>query len=67
MTPAMDRETKNCPCCNGRGYLRCDCWPGDCICGWDDEDCENCNGDGIAWADEDEWPAGLADAEGGET
>jgi len=37
-TAENDRE-KRCPVCRGRGALRCDCWPGDCICGWDDEDC----------------------------
>ena len=45
------RETKKCPCCNGRGYHRCDCWPGDCICGWGDETCEECCGDGVIYDD----------------
>lgn len=40
-------KLKKCPACNGRGYHRCDCWPGDCICGWDDETCEECDGDGV--------------------
>jgi hypothetical protein len=40
---------KKCPVCRGRGSLRCDCWPCDCICGWDDEPCEECNGTG--WID----------------
>lgn len=22
----------NCLACDGRGYFRCDCWPGDCVC-----------------------------------
>lgn len=38
---------KRCPVCRGRGALRCDCWPGDCICGWDDEPCDNCEGTGF--------------------
>ena len=42
-------ELIKCPDCNGRGYHRCECWPGDCICGRDDDDCENCNGEG--WID----------------
>ena len=45
-------EEKPCPCCNGRGYMRCDCWPGDCICGYGDETCEECDGDGVVWPDE---------------
>ena len=56
------RETtekpKKCTVCNGRGYIRCDCWPGDCICGWDDEPCEYCCETGIEggceyWEDHD--------------
>jgi len=42
-----------CPMCHGRGALRCDCWPGDCICGFDDEPCENCEGEGFFYPDED--------------
>ncbi len=38
---------KRCPVCRGRGAIRCDCWPGDCICGWDDEPCDNCDGTGF--------------------
>lgn len=45
-TDAPEQEAKpapkKCAICNGLGYLRCDCWPGDCICGWDDEPCEAC-------------------------
>lgn len=41
-----DRLT-SCTACDGRGYFRCACWPGDCICGWDDQDCEECGGEGI--------------------
>lgn len=43
-----DRLTR-CAACDGRGYFRCECWPGDCICGWDDQDCEDCGGEG--WID----------------
>jgi hypothetical protein len=57
-----DRLTK-CPACDGRGYFRCDCWPGDCICGQDEDTCWECEGDG--WIDlsydyfegDDEMPA----------
>lgn len=46
----MNAETlKACPACNGRGYHRCECWPGDCICGRDDTDCDECRGEG--WID----------------
>lgn len=41
-----DRLTK-CPACKGLGYFRCDCWPGDCICGLGDETCGECGGEGI--------------------
>lgn len=41
-----DRLTK-CPACSGLGYFRCECWPGDCICGCGDETCEECGGEGI--------------------
>lgn len=44
---------KRCPVCNGRGYFHCDCWPGDCICGWDDEPCEWCCGNGWIESDDD--------------
>ena len=37
--------------CRGRGYFRCECWPGDCICGRDDEDCEQCDGTGWLYPD----------------
>jgi hypothetical protein len=40
-----DKLTK-CPACSGLGFHRCDCWPGDCICGFGDETCEECAGDG---------------------
>ena len=47
-------KLKRCPTCNGRGYHRCGCWPADCICGWDDETCEDC--DGYGWFDPDQYP-----------
>lgn len=43
-----DRLTK-CHVCSGRGYFRCACWPGDCICGQDEETCWECQGEG--WID----------------
>jgi len=43
---------KRCPICRGRGALRCDCWPGDCICGFDDEPCDNCDGTGWLYPDD---------------
>jgi len=46
-------KLKKCPVCHGRGSLRCDCWPADCICGWDDEPCDECGG--IGWFDPDEY------------
>lgn len=45
-----DRLTR-CVVCSGLGYFRCDCWPGDCICGQDEEICWECDGDG--WIDPD--------------
>lgn len=44
-----DDAPVRCTACNGRGYRRCACWPGDCICGQDDVDCEACYGEG--WVD----------------
>jgi len=49
-------ETEKCPVCYGRGYLRCACWPGDCICGEDDRDCEACFGTGFRDDMEDDFP-----------
>ena len=43
---------KRCPICRGRGALRCDCWPGDYICGFDDEPCDNCDGTGWLYPDD---------------
>lgn len=45
----MTDKLKKCLACNGRGYFRCDCWPGDCICGQHEETCWECEGDG--WID----------------
>lgn len=42
----MSDEAKRCVVCRGRGYHHCDCWPGDCICGYGDEPCEECEGTG---------------------
>jgi hypothetical protein len=50
-------ELIKCTACNGRGYHRCECWPADCICGGDGQNCENCYGDG--WLDpsyDEDWP-----------
>lgn len=52
MTPNTQTQTdqppvKKCPVCHGKGYLRCDCWPGDCICAYGDEDCDECRGEGV--------------------
>ena len=44
-------KPKRCPACNGRGYTRCDCWPGDCICGFGDETCDECLGEGRIYPD----------------
>lgn len=49
-----DDDLVKCTACNGRGYHHCECWPGDCICGDDDRDCEDCDGTGWAWPDQDE-------------
>ncbi len=45
----MTDTLAKCAACNGRGYHRCGCWPGDCICGQDDEPCWECAGEG--WVD----------------
>lgn len=42
----VDRISK-CTACNGAGYFRCECWPGDCICGFGEETCDECGGEGI--------------------
>lgn len=43
----MTDKPIKCRACAGRGYHRCECWPGDCICGYGDETCEECAGDGF--------------------
>lgn len=51
-----------CPACKGRGETRCDCWPGDCICGQGDQECEHCHGEGWVWAEdyEEDLPSSAA-------
>lgn len=44
---AMSDLTTKCTACKGRGYHNCECWPGDCICGFGDETCEECSGNGF--------------------
>lgn len=66
MTQAPEMpKLKPCPVCHGRGYINCECWPGDCICGDSDRDCEQCHGEG--WIDplEDEDDAFFAALEQG--
>lgn len=68
-----DKLTK-CLACSGLGYHRCDCWPGDCICGHGDETCEECCGDGFIDPSYDDFdphfetpsPKPAAVSEGGE-
>lgn len=51
--PAPTKRRK-CRVCSGWGYLPCECWPGDCICGFGDEECEACGGTGDAdWNEEE--------------
>lgn len=52
----MSDKPKRCVVCHGWGYLPCDCWPGDCICGWGDQDCEECEGHGFIFPDPDHDP-----------
>lgn len=47
-----DRPAR-CVVCDGLGYLHCECWPGDCICGRGHEPCDECMGDGVIY---DDWP-----------
>lgn len=49
---APNATERRCPDCNGRGYHTCECWPGDCICGFGDQECENCGGTGWLYPDE---------------
>lgn len=46
-------KPKQCAICDGRGYIRCDCWPGDCICGYGDETCDECEGYGFYYPEDD--------------
>lgn len=57
MTTATTTEPPltRCPCCAGLGYRRCACWPGDCICGEGDLDCEECRGEGWIDPSYDDW------------
>lgn len=52
---AKKEDRKRCPMCSGRGYLNCDCWPGDCICGYGDETCDECEGHGWFYPEDPEW------------
>lgn len=45
----MADKLTRCAACSGLGYFRCECWPGDCICGQDEETCWECDGEG--WID----------------
>lgn len=45
----MTDQLTKCKACNGRGYHHCACWPGDCICGQDGDECFECGGEG--WVD----------------
>lgn len=47
-----------CQSCSGRGYHPCGCWPGDCLCGWDDEECEDCGGTGFERDEDEEYECG---------
>ena len=59
-------KPKKCPVCSGWGYIPCEYWPGDCICGYGDEDCEECEGTGRIWPDnEDDFWVGYHDPESG--
>lgn len=46
------QKRPRCPVCRGWGYIPCDCWPGDCLCGYGDEDCEYCDGTGDVLPDD---------------
>jgi hypothetical protein len=46
---AVKEKPKKCPVCFGWGYITCDCWPGDCICGYGNEECDECGGHGDLW------------------
>ena len=48
-----DSPLRECQACDGRGYIPCDCWPGDCICSVGDEDCWECEGVGLIDPDDE--------------
>jgi len=50
-----DEKPRRCSVCHGRGYTLCECWPGDCICGHDDEDCIACDGEGWFYPEDDDF------------
>lgn len=50
----MTERLTKCSACDGRGYFRCECWPGDCICALGDEDCDECGGDGFVDPDDEQ-------------
>jgi len=50
----MGKSLKKCRVCSGRGYFHCECWPGDCICGSDDEDCEICEATGWIYTEDED-------------
>lgn len=52
----MADRIKSCRACDGRGYFRCECWPGDCICGQDEETCWDCDGEGVIYSEYDDYP-----------
>lgn len=54
-----ETHLKECPDCNGRGYHKCPCWPADCICGHDDEDCERCDAIGLIDPDEEAYEEAM--------
>jgi hypothetical protein len=58
----MADARNKCPCCHGRGYTVCECWPGDCICGWGDSECEECGRTGDAdWSEDDSFANWIED------
>lgn len=50
----MGEPLKKCPVCSGRGYFHCECWPGDCICAYGDEDCEICEATGLIYPEDED-------------
>lgn len=45
-SPEAVAQGCTCHFCHGWGYIPCNCYPGDCICGYGDEECEYCDGTG---------------------